>query len=174
MGTTSTLPPETLPPSDVTYQSQLPPARLPPTTELRSTTDSFAFGGTSGAKSDSTMPMPPPASALLLQIVTFDSFSRPSASWNMPPPLMAALLLAIVVFSISASPSALLQKPPPSPPSRRRPPSSIPGIRATFPISDDCRMIRSASGAFAKPPPSRAVLRSIVESMTRNSSLDEL
>jgi hypothetical protein len=164
----------TLPPSEVTYQSQVPPEVLPPTTELRRITDSFAFGGTSGAKSDSTTPMPPPASAALRQIVTFDSLSSPSASWNMPPPLMPALLSDMVVFSISASPSALLQKPPPSPPSSRCPASSMPGIRATLPMMVDSRMIRSASGAFANPPPSSAVLRSIVERMTRNSPLEEL
>ena len=60
LDTNGTLPPEMLPPSEVTYQSQLPPERLPPTIVLRRITDSFAFGGTSGAKSDSTMPMPPP------------------------------------------------------------------------------------------------------------------
>src|SRR5687767_6973887 len=136
-GTAGTLPPETLPPSEVTYQSQEPPARLPPTIELRKTTDWFALGGTSGAKSDSTTPMPPPLGAELRQMVTLESFNNPSASWNMPPPTMAAVLLDMVVFSISASPSALLQKPPPSPPSRRNPASSRPGIRATLPIMSD-------------------------------------
>ncbi len=108
------------------------------------------------------------------QIVTLENLSSPSASWNTPPPPIAALLFEIVVFSISALPSALLQKPPPSPPSSRSPPSSSPGMRATLPMIADWRMIRSASGALPKPPPSSAVLRRIVESMTRNSSLDEL
>ena len=134
IGTYGTLPPLTLPPSEVTYQSQSPPARLPPTIVLRRMTDSLALGGTSGAKSDSTTPMPPPTRAELFQIVTFENFRSPSASWNTPPPLIAELLPEIVVFSMRASPSALLQNPPPSPPSRRRPASSMPGMRAVLPM----------------------------------------
>src|SRR5688572_11675613 len=106
------------------YQSQLPPLVLPPMIELRTTTDWFAFGGTSAEKSDSTTLTPPPICAELRQTVMFESLSSPSASWKRPPPLIAAVLFEIVVFSIRASPSALLQKPPPWPPSRRCPASS--------------------------------------------------
>src|SRR5918992_40867 len=92
-----------LPPCEVTYQSQLPPRVLPPTIELRTMTATFAFGGISGEKSDSTTPMPPPRGAALRQIVRFVSLSSPSASWKSPPPPVAAELPEIVVFSIMES-----------------------------------------------------------------------
>ena len=163
-----------LPPSEVTYQSQLPPRMLSATIVFRRMTEPFGFGGTSGAKSDSTTPMPPPTGAELRVIVRLTRCSSPSASWKRPPPRTAAKFPVMVLFSSSASPSALLQKPPPSPPSSCCWASSKPGKRAVFARIVDWRMIRSASGAFAKPPPFVAVFFSMCVSMTRNGSLDEL
>jgi hypothetical protein len=100
------LPVSRFPPSDLTYQSQLPPLRLPPTIEFFSTTAAFVFGGTSWTKSDSMTPMPPPTGAELRQIVTRWRRSSPSASWKRPPPATAALLPEKVAFSNRESPSA--------------------------------------------------------------------
>src|ERR687895_2483671 len=113
-GGTSWRPPGSLfPPSEVTNQSQLPPLRLPPTIELRTITATFALGGTSGEKSDSTTPMPPPRGAEFRQTVRLTSFSSPSASWKRPPPPVAAVLPEMVVFSMNESPSARLKISPP-------------------------------------------------------------
>ena len=88
-----------LPPSERTYQSQLPPWRLPPTIEFFTITAEFAAGGMGGTKSDSTTPTAPPAGAELRQMVMCTSRSSPSASWKRPPPAVPALFPEIVVFS---------------------------------------------------------------------------
>src|SRR5688572_20739687 len=97
-----------LPPSELTYQSHVPPWRLPPMMLFNRIIDLFDCGGISGTKSDSRTPMPPPTGEELRQTVTWTSFSSPSASWKRPPPPRAAVLPEIVVFSIRVSPSERL------------------------------------------------------------------
>ena len=167
-------PVSTFPPSDLTYQSQLPPSTLPPTIEFLTMTAAFVFGGISGTKSDSTTPMAPPLAAELRQIVRWTSRSSPSASWKRPPPATAALLPEMVVFSISESPSAKLMMPPPLPADSSISPSSVKPIRAELFRNREPRMMRSLSGALARPPPMIALFSRTVVSRMRNTPLDVL
>src|ERR671919_1184561 len=96
-----------LPPSDFTYQSQLPPSRLPATMVFFSVSG-FGCGGMLGTKSVSTVESPPPYGAELRQIVTLTILKEASASWYMPPPRTFARLVEIVVFSITPPPSLML------------------------------------------------------------------
>ena len=99
--------PAMLPPSEVTYQSQLPPSRLPATIVFLSVSG-FGCGGMVGTKSVSTVDRPPPNGAELRQMVTWLILKSASASWYMPPPRTFARLCEIVVFSISPPPSLML------------------------------------------------------------------
>ena len=168
-------PPSRLPPSESMYQSQLPPSRLPPMIVFRAMTARFGCGGTSGTKSDSTTPTPPPIGAELRQMVLLSRRTSPSASWKRPPPPTAALLpgdrrvldlrVAVGHAEEAAAASAFL---------------GVAVLGEARGCARRCRgcserlMKKSASGRFATPPPSCALFRWMVESWTVKSPLDEL